>query len=900
MNKTLPIFGYKEEIVKAVKEHAVTIITAETGSGKSTQVPQYLCELGYDIVVTEPRRMAAWSLAERVAEEMSSPLGETVGFRTGFERNDSENTSILYCTDGLELVREITDTKNKQKVLIIDEVHEWNLNIETLVAWSKKKISEGWYTKVVIMSATLEKEALARYFGKDVYVLKVPGKVFPVSFEQRDEYRLISTICEMVQKGRNTLVFVPGKKEIAKVMEDLSHSDIKAVVLPLHGELDSVEQKKCFLNYAMPKVIVATNVAQTSITIPDISAVVDTGTEKRFEVRNRVEGLFVRDISKADCMQRKGRAGRTMEGEYILCSNTPFEDREEFSTPEIQRGILDQIVLRLATIGIDATELEFFHQPSIETLLNAKETLIGLGALTKNNEVTPIGYKMAKMTVSVKAARMVIEAEKYGVTEDVICIAAIHEIGSLLNHRKEEGFHVASYYEFTDEDSSDYIAELNVLKKLKKMEYINFKQLGINRKAYNHINEYIQKLQDSLKGVMEISSSGNRESIRKCCIAGMVDHVYSKAYDGYVNDDGITRNLDRNSCLNCCDSPKHLVGTPKIIEFKDSRGYKRHMNLVNMATRVTIEDLKEVAPQLLIQEDTDPYYSCYSDVVNVTRNTYFKDTLIESREVSIPNHPDYEKLKGEYEERQKRYYEARKEYEEQNRYYETQRNQEYVTIDGKEFRVSHGYREASISIDRYTLYHTDVRTVSLDNGTKVTIYYSENVWNSKRNANILALRNAVENDRLKTVWKEARSNVPKLKSISIPSVMQCVDALGEKEVTCDNGGYGDPIYGFGCLVLEGNSLHFDLLEDEEEANSKTQEAIEFLYGRFIREYFSDKKFKFRKGIKGLSPKEQKVKAEFDSEVHELARGLDISNIEERLSYLEEYYSMLVEDLKVVA
>ena len=325
-------------------------------------------------------------------------------------------------------------------------------------------------------------------------------------------------------------------------------------------------------------------------------------------------------------------------------------------------------------------------------------------------------------------------------------------------------------------------------------------------------------------------------------------------------------------------------------------GGKKLINLVNMATKVTIEDLKEVAPQLLTQKDIDTYYSCYSDVVKVTRNTYFKNTLIESREVSVPNHPDYEKLKEEYEEKQK----AQKEYKEQNRYYETQREQEYVTIDGKEFRVSQGYREASISIDKYTLYHTDVRTVSLDNGTKVTIYYSENVWNAKRNANILALRNAVENDRLKTVWKEAKSNVPKLKSVSIPSVMQCVDTLGKKEVTCGNGGYGDPIYGFGCLVLEGNSMHFDLLEDEEEANNKTQEAIEFLYGRFIREHFSDKKFKFRKGIKGLSPKEQKVKAEFDSEVHELARGLDISNIEERLSYLEELYSMLIEDLKIVA
>ena len=143
MNTSLPIYNYMNEITEAIKNHAVTIITAETGSGKSTQVPQYAHNAGYDVVVTEPRRMAAWSLAERVAEEMETPLGETVGFRTAMERNDSQNTSILYCTDGLELVRTLTDTKNKPKVLVIDEVHEWNSNIETLIGWSKKKIEEG-------------------------------------------------------------------------------------------------------------------------------------------------------------------------------------------------------------------------------------------------------------------------------------------------------------------------------------------------------------------------------------------------------------------------------------------------------------------------------------------------------------------------------------------------------------------------------------------------------------------------------------------------------------------------------------------------------------------------------------------------------------------------------------
>lgn len=847
------------------------------------------------MVVTEPRRMAAWSLAQRVAEEMNSPLGETVGFRTGFERKDSVETSILFCTDGLELVREITDTKNKQKVLIIDEVHEWNLNIETLVAWSKKRVSEGWCTKVIIMSATLEKEDLAQYFGEDVYLLEVSGKVFPVSFEQRKEECFIPSICEMIQEGRNTLVFVPGKKEIENVIEELSHCDVKAIILPLHGELDSAEQKECFANYSIPKVVVATNVAQTSITIPDIDAVVDTGTEKRMEVHNGIQGLFLKDISKADYLQRKGRAGRTKEGKYILCSNTLFENREEFSTPEIQRGNLDQIVLRLAACGIDATELEFFHQPSIELLTRAKEILVGLGALTIDNKVTSIGYKMAKMPVSVQAARMIIEAEKYGVTEEAICIAAIHEIGSLLNRRKEKGLRVPSYSDFTDEDTSDYIAELDVWKMLEEMRYIHFKDLGINRKAYNQIKEYIRKLHNSLNGVIEVKSSDNKNSInknsiRKACIAGMIEHVYKRTYEGYVNEDNITRNLDRNSCLNGWDRPDLLVGTPRIIEYKDSRwGDKRHMNLVSMATKVTIEDLKEVAPHLIRQEEIEPYYYSPLDEIRVTRNIYYKDILIESKIVSAPNHPDFAKLK--YLEEQERIKEER---------LRKYRIQETISIDGKEFEVSNGYMETSIVIDKYTLYNTETKNVVLDNGTKVTIYYyPEDGSRVRRDNNIVALRNSIERDRIRKAWIEARSKLPEVKT-SISSVMQHVDVLGEKKVTCGNGGYGDPIYGYGCLVLEKNSLHVELLEDEEKATENTRESIEFLYLKFIKENFSDKKFKFRKGIKGLSPKETKVKAEFDNEVREIAKGLEISNIEERLSYLEEVYSMLIEDLKIVA
>lgn len=876
MNKTLPIYDYKEEIVNAVNKHAVTIITAETGSGKSTQTPQFLEEAGYKVVVTEPRRMAAWSLAERVAEETATNLGEKVGFRTAFERKDSPNSSILYCTDGLELVKVLADDKESNNtVLVIDEVHEWNLNIETLIAWSKKKISEGWNTKVVIMSATLEKEDLKKYFGQDTYMLQIPGKLFPVEFEERFKDDLIPTIKEMICDGHNTLVFVPGKREIEEVIEQFAYMKTEAVVLPLHGELDSLEQRKCFKNYSVPKLIVATNVAQTSITISDIDAVVDTGTERCSEVHDGVQGLFLRNTSKADCMQRKGRAGRTKEGRYVLCSNKLFEEREEFSTPEIQRGILDQIVLRLATCGIDATELEFFHQPSKETLVRSKQTLINLGALTKDNKVTPIGYKMAKMPVSVRAARMIIEAEKLGVTEQVICIAAIKEIGGLLNRKTE-------YYNFTKERSSDLLAEFDVWNKLQKMQNIKFSELGINKKSYFRIQELIEKMNKVLEEVVTITSSDNRDSIKKACIAGMIDQIHKSYGNAYMSSNANTDiYLDKHSCF--VWNPRLVVGTPRIIEFKDSWGYKRTMNLISMATEVTVEDLEEIAPQLLSQEDVNPYYSCSSDTVIVTRITYFNNVSISEETISVPNHPQYAKLKEEYENTNK------------EKYYQNKR-QEIVCIDGKTFEVSYDWRDnAQICIDKETLFNTNMRVVTLDNGKQVDLYCG-----TKKNKSVVALKNAVESEMIKYAWKEKRNDLPSIKASNIASVLEVMEYLGKQKITYGNGGYGDPIYGFGCLVLEKNSLHLELLEDEAKAKEKTQEATEFLYNKFIKQNFSEKKFKFKKGIKGLSRKETKVKEEFDLEVHEMLRGLEISNIEERVSYLQELYEVLIEDLQIVA
>ncbi len=438
----LPVIGYEDSILATVKESAVTIITAETGAGKSTQVPQFLANAGYRVIVTQPRRLAARALAQRVAQEMKTRLGDRVGFRTAEDRSDSAATEVLFVTDGLQLVRELAGQggTGRKTVLVLDEVHEWNLNIEVLIAWAKSRIT-GDDLKVVLMSATLDADRLAFYYT-GAPVISVPGRLFPVEKKSAAARDLVVEAVSLARQGRNVLVFQPGKREIADTVGQIERElGEKALVLPLHGELEPAEQQRCFASppTGKVKVIVSTNVAQTSVTIADIDAVVDSGIERRVELVDGIEGLYLKPISQADCSQRAGRAGRTKAGVYVLCSETSMTDRQPFPTAEILRSRLDQMVLRLAVQGFDATALDFFHQPDRETLAEARRALIALGAMNRDGSVTKIGRRMARFSVSCEFARMLIEAERLGVVEQVATIAACLEAGDIRGRRTSGG-----------------------------------------------------------------------------------------------------------------------------------------------------------------------------------------------------------------------------------------------------------------------------------------------------------------------------------------------------------------------------------------------------------------------------------------------------------------------------
>ena len=866
----LPITNYKNEIIEAVRSHSFTIISAETGSGKSTQIPQYLADYYEQVIVTEPRIMAAKTLAKRVAEEMEVTLGQEVGYRTAFDKCSSPNSNILYCTDGLQLIRTIFSEDNKTKnVLVIDEVHEWNLNIETLVAWCK--FMQGkWNTKVVLMSATLDTDGLSEFFGNDVAVLNIPGNLYEVSMEQRHQISLIDTINENINCGKNILVFVPGKKEIADV---IYHLDIEnAMVLPLHGELDWEDQKKCFKHYPVSKVIVATNVAQTSITIPDIDVVVDTGEARISIAENGIQGLFLKPISRSDIMQRKGRAGRTKSGKYFLCSDIPMKYREEYSVPEIQRSILDRVVLQLATIGLDAEELEFFHQPDLSEIKLSKKALTDIGAFSEK-QVTAIGRKIVKMPVSVQVARMIVEAEKYGVTEQVITIASIIENGGLLS---KEG----KYNDFTSEYKSDLLAELDVWKSINQMKYIDFQKLGINKRTFFRVKENIQKLKEALAGIVELTHNNDREAIVKSCLYGLVSHIYVRDYDNmYYSEDGSKVRLDRKSCVSYC--PQIIVGIPKTIEFKDMYGCTDTMDLVNFVSKIDVSTLIELVPNKVI-ETTSLRYSASEDAVEVTINRSFLRNEIDYEIIYDYFNPQYSELKAKYEE------------EMRNKNYS--RKQRVVMIDGKQFEVEYNSWEKRgiVYLDSETLFTTNVKELKLDSGEKV--HFALTSLYGRRETNIVALKNAVEMNRIKRLREGMRKEYDVLKVNTITDAIANASRIGKVELTMNNGGYGDtPIFVYGYIELKKNKVTFRIGDDENVAKSNTLEALQYLFMKEIEKRYGENKFSHQKGKKKqiLTESEREVKEDFYSFVREVLANLTIENALENLEFLEEYYQEVI-------
>jgi HrpA-like RNA helicase len=605
----LPIFERHEAIVAAVDANQVTIITAETGAGKSTQVPQYLAEHGYKkVIVTQPRILAARNLCNRVREEWAMRTGkdgdDVIGYRTAHERDDKPDTQILYCTDGLQLVRELTGSGVKERqVLVLDEVHEWNENMEVLVAWAKRRCQEDPRFKVVIMSATIEVASLATFFGATA-IVSVPGRGFEVT-KRRGKDVVTEIIIKIEARQSNILVFLPGKAEIESVTAMIQTKALAAAmpIIPLHSQLEATSQQQAFASYPHGKVILATNIAQTSVTIDDIDVVIDSGLERRSEVRDGVEGLFIAQISQADCLQRAGRAGRTKKGEYILARLDAmpcldFADRPPYGTPEILRKHIDRVTLRLAAIDIDIELLEFYHAPSRRARAQAKRTLMALGALTGRGEVTEIGRRMERFPVESSYARMLVEAEQYPkeLQAKLVAIISIQEIGGII----KGGVRYTDWRRLTRQTKSDLLAQYDVYRALPAVDLEAHEDMGIISKNVSKAAEVMERLNRDLGLVIgELLSIVVEDTtpLLKAIIAGQIDQLWVVAAGGMAMHvgSGQTRELSSGTVVL---HPRLVVGTPFDLQVPLQSGGLETLHLVQGITSVEPRWLEEMAPQL--------------------------------------------------------------------------------------------------------------------------------------------------------------------------------------------------------------------------------------------------------------------------------------------------------------
>lgn len=573
----LPILRYKDQIIQAVRDRHVVIIKAETGAGKSTQVPQFLLACASRVVITQPRRIAAISLAERVAQELNYELGHEVGYRTSLDRKDSQETRLLFCTDGLVLLHHILGKETPVGILVIDEVHEWNMNIELLIAWVRFQLRRGVSYRVVIMSATVDAESLAGFFG-DAAIIKVPGRSYPVT-EVQPRNTLTEDTIQFLRERHNVLVFQPGKAEIKRIVSDLRGMSIDAEIFPLHAEMSAIDQMPCFLSYPRPKCVVATNVAQTSVTIPDIDAVMDSGLERRVECVDGIEGLYLRRISLADREQRKGRAGRTKAGVYVDFCPTVHGNRDKFPKADVMRLPLDKIILQLALIDVEVEEVIFFHQPNASQFSSARKMLCSIDCIDESGKITATGKKVVRLPTAPRFGRMIVEAHERNVLTEVTTIVAIIEQGGIITRNSEGWKDSVMAFPW-----SDAFTQLAAYEAALAMPKDTLTEHGIDEQAFFEAWNTRHRLYAAFPQEWKITrSTGRHADIVRAIYTGLCDRIYKRSLVvGYKDSSGNCRELPANSVV---ADAEFVVGIPWNLQIKTRMGPKTK-RIITMATRV--------------------------------------------------------------------------------------------------------------------------------------------------------------------------------------------------------------------------------------------------------------------------------------------------------------------------
>ncbi|XP_068232398.1 probable ATP-dependent RNA helicase DHX35 [Palaemon carinicauda] len=623
----LPVFTSRNHILYLIEKNQTTIVVGETGSGKSTQIPQYLRESGWTadgiIGIAEPRRVACTTLAERVAEECNVILGKEVGYSIRFDECTTPGvTKIKYMTEGL-LVREMmADPLLRQYcAIVLDEVHERTLYTDIVLGLMKKILRKRRDLRLIICSATVDADHLFNFFNtnmskdssKDsVAVISVEGRTFAVDvfYLKEPMANYIKGCADTVMKIHckegpgDVLVFLTGAEEVdncVSLLKDFSESLTKKegslVVVPMHGSLTNSDQLRAFqsLPPGVRKVVVATNIAETSVTIPGIVYVVDCGFMKLrwYTVASHTDSLVVVPTSQASAIQRAGRAGRTRSGKvYRLYSETEYEKLSKITPPEMVRTNLSSAVLNLMALGIEnMLRFDFPSPPPARHLISALDELFALGALTEEGSLTqPLGKQMAELPISPQLAKMLLVSGEFGCSQEILSIVAMLQVQNIFIKKKGQGHAAKIIHRKFEVDEGDLITLLNVFTAyVKKKESKHWcSEHFLNHRALKRASE-IRKRMEKLITKFEVpltSSEGGVDAVCKCITAGMFPNA------AYLHHSGSYRTVRGNQDLYI--HPSSVLYTqkqPQWVLFHE----------VLHTSRVLMRDLTTIDPAWLLE-----------------------------------------------------------------------------------------------------------------------------------------------------------------------------------------------------------------------------------------------------------------------------------------------------------
>lgn len=576
----LPVSQKKDEILEAIRGHQVVIVAGETGSGKTTQIPKICMELGRGvrgmIGHTQPRRIAARTVAERVADELKTPLGETVGWKVRFtDQVNPESTYLKLMTDGILLAEIQTDRELlAYDTIIIDEAHERSLNIDFLLGYLARLLPRRPDLKVVITSATIDPERFARHFG-EAPIVEVSGRTYPVEVRYRpllegadedtadSDRDQITAICDAVDElgheaPGDVLVFLSGEREIRDTADALNKRNLRHTeVLPLYARLSHAEQHRVFQRHTGRRIVLATNVAETSLTVPGIKYVIDPGNARisRYSHRTKVQRLPIERISQASANQRKGRCGRTSDGICIrLFSEDDFVTRPEFTDPEILRTNLASVILQMTAAGLgDIEKFPFIDPPDHRNIRDGVQLLQELGALEqgekspqegkqegkKGQRLTPLGRKLSQLPVDPRLARMVIEADKNGCAREVMVIAAALSIQDPRERPAEKQTQADQNHARFKDETSDFLAYLNLwayvreqqkergsssFRRMCKQEYLNFLRIREWQDIYAQLRTVAKQMGITVEEP-KAEASIPEQAVHTSLLAGLLSHI---------------------------------------------------------------------------------------------------------------------------------------------------------------------------------------------------------------------------------------------------------------------------------------------------------------------------------------------------------------------------------------